>query len=164
MEVNSTLFQFLLIELIPSIIESSKSQNLSDNQINLKLELLGFKLGNKFNEIILFKLNESFTKTDTKVNLLDIMKFICKDFWKFVFQKQINNLKTNNRGTFILIDVNFKLFDNLNSNSLQFDNYVNYYLNFTNGILRGILHNFGYNCNVNNDVNFPTVNFNIETQ
>lgn len=28
---------------------------------------------------------------------LDIIKFICKDFWQAVLKKQIDNLKTNHR-------------------------------------------------------------------
>ena len=28
---------------------------------------------------------------------LDVVKFICKDFWIAVFKKQIDNLKTNHR-------------------------------------------------------------------
>ena len=30
---------------------------------------------------------------------LDIMKFICKDFWTCVFKKQIDNLRTNHQVT-----------------------------------------------------------------
>lgn len=28
---------------------------------------------------------------------LDVMKFICKDFWTCVFKKQIDNLRTNHQ-------------------------------------------------------------------
>lgn len=28
---------------------------------------------------------------------LDVIKFLCKEFWSKVFQKQIDNLKTNHR-------------------------------------------------------------------
>lgn len=28
---------------------------------------------------------------------MDIIKFICKDFWQAVFRKQVDNLKTNHR-------------------------------------------------------------------
>lgn len=30
---------------------------------------------------------------------LDVMKFICKDFWTCVFKKQIDNLRTNHQVT-----------------------------------------------------------------
>lgn len=28
---------------------------------------------------------------------LEIIKFLCKDFWQVVFKKQVDNLKTNHR-------------------------------------------------------------------
>ena len=39
---------------------------------------------------------------------LDCIKFVCKDLWMRVFRKQIDNLKTNHRGTFVLIDSRFQ--------------------------------------------------------
>jgi hypothetical protein len=36
-----------------------------------------------------------------------MIKFICKDLWLVVFRKQIDNLKTNHRGTFVLTDNKF---------------------------------------------------------
>ncbi|XLT36107.1 hypothetical protein HN873_067399, partial [Arachis hypogaea] len=38
---------------------------------------------------------------------LEAIKFICKDFWTELFKKQIDNLKTNHRGTFVLQDNKF---------------------------------------------------------
>lgn len=38
---------------------------------------------------------------------LDMIKFICKDLWTLLFRKQIDNLKTNHRGTFVLTDTRF---------------------------------------------------------
>lgn len=33
---------------------------------------------------------------------LEAFKFICKDFWTFAFKKQIDNLKTNHRGVYVM--------------------------------------------------------------
>lgn len=38
---------------------------------------------------------------------LDIIKFLCKDLWLVCFRKQIDNLKTNHRGVFVLTDNRF---------------------------------------------------------
>ncbi|KAJ0771267.1 putative transport protein particle (TRAPP) component [Helianthus annuus] len=38
---------------------------------------------------------------------LEAIKFICKNFWSLLFKKQIDNLKTNHRGTFVLQDDKF---------------------------------------------------------
>lgn len=42
--------------------------------------------------------------TDT----LDVIKFLCKDLWTMIFRKQIDNLKTNHRGIYVLTDNSFK--------------------------------------------------------
>ena len=34
--------------------------------------------------------------------------FVCKEFWPEVFKKRVDNLKTNNRGTFVLTDAHFR--------------------------------------------------------
>ena len=39
---------------------------------------------------------------------LDAIKFICKDLWILLFRKQIDNLKTNHRGVFVLTDTRFQ--------------------------------------------------------
>lgn len=38
---------------------------------------------------------------------LDVIKFLCKDLWLVCFRKQIDNLKTNHRGVFVLTDNRF---------------------------------------------------------
>jgi hypothetical protein len=39
---------------------------------------------------------------------LDSIKFVCKDLWPLLFRKQIDNLKTNHRGVFVLTDTRFQ--------------------------------------------------------
>lgn len=33
---------------------------------------------------------------------LEVVKFLCKDLWQAVFRKQVDNLKTNHRGVYVL--------------------------------------------------------------
>jgi trafficking protein particle complex subunit 6 len=49
---------------------------------------------------------------------LDIMKFICKEFWTEAFRKSIDNLRTNHRGTFVLRDTQFKWLTRLSQNMM----------------------------------------------
>lgn len=39
-----------------------------------------------------------------------MIKFICKDFWTEIFRKQIDNLRTNHKGVYVLADNKFRLF------------------------------------------------------
>ena len=50
---------------------------------------------------------------------LDTMKFICKDFWTAIYRKQIDNLRTNHQGVYVLQDNRFKLLTQI-SNSKQY--------------------------------------------
>jgi Transport protein particle (TRAPP) component len=43
-------------------------------------------------------------------DVLDKMKFLCKDFWIKIYMKSIDNLKTNHRGVYLLEDFLFKPF------------------------------------------------------
>ena len=53
---------------------------------------------------------------------LDNIKFICKDLWPLLFRKQIDNLKTNHRGVFVLTDQRFQPISRLiwRNSSLEF--------------------------------------------
>ena len=47
------------------------------------------------------------------------MKFICKDFWTAIYRKQIDNLRTNHQGVYVLQDNRFKFMTQI-SNSKQY--------------------------------------------
>ena len=54
------------------------------------LETMGFQVG--------CQLVERYSRNHAKFeDTLEIVKFLCKDFWIEVFRKQIDNLKTNHR-------------------------------------------------------------------
>lgn len=65
-----------------------------------RLDNLGFRVGQGLVER--FSANAPRPTTP-----LDMIKFVCKDLWQLVFRKQIDNLKTNHRGTFVLTDARF---------------------------------------------------------
>ncbi len=39
---------------------------------------------------------------------LEIIKFICKEFWQLVYKKQVDNLRTNHKGVYVLNDNKFR--------------------------------------------------------
>lgn len=39
---------------------------------------------------------------------LEVVKFVCKDLWIALYDKQIDNLRTNHRGAYVLLDNSFK--------------------------------------------------------
>ncbi|XP_068666540.1 uncharacterized protein [Aristolochia californica] len=65
-----------------------------------RIEAIGFQVGHQ--------LAERYTMERPRFSdHLEAIKFICKDFWSELFKKQIDNLKTNHRGTFVLQDNRF---------------------------------------------------------
>lgn len=44
---------------------------------------------------------------------LDIMKYICKDLWVTVYKKQIDNLRTNHQGVYVLHDNRFRFLSHM---------------------------------------------------
>ena len=59
-------------------------------QASRKIEAVGFQVGQR--------LAQRYTKDRQRLgDTLEIIKFICKDFWMEVYRKQIDKLQTNNR-------------------------------------------------------------------
>uniref|UniRef100_A0AAZ1Y090 Trafficking protein particle complex 6B n=1 Tax=Oreochromis aureus TaxID=47969 RepID=A0AAZ1Y090_OREAU len=98
-------FQLLHSEVIQYIYKSAEGETESGRNVT-KLENIGFRVGQG--------LIERLTKDTARFkDELDIMKFICKDFWTCVFKKQIDNLRTNHQGIYVLQDNKFGLLSHL---------------------------------------------------
>ncbi|KAI3637402.1 hypothetical protein MIR68_004051 [Amoeboaphelidium protococcarum] len=106
-----------------------------------RLDVLGFKVGSKMSTILS---NDKPKMAD----ILDIMKFICKEFWTTLYQKQIDNLKTNHKGVYVLQDNQFKPLQYISSmrQSADLMSQVAPYLAFPSGMIRGALKSLGVEC------------------
>ncbi|XP_076983007.1 trafficking protein particle complex subunit 6B isoform X1 [Tamandua tetradactyla] len=122
-----------------------------------KLENMGFRVGQG--------LIERFTKDTARFkDELDIMKFICKDFWTTVFKKQIDNLRTNHQGIYVLQDNKFRLLTQMSSGK-QYLEHASKYLAFTCGLIRGGLSNLGIKSIVTAEVSsMPACKFQVMIQ
>lgn len=95
---------------------------------------------------------------------MDTVKFICTDFWAAIFKKQIDNLRTNHQGTYVLQDNNFRMLTRISSGK-QYLEMAPRYVAFTCGIIRGALANLCINCLVTAEVqNMPLCKFHIQVQ
>ena len=75
------------------------------------------------------------------------MKYVCTNFWKYVFGKQVDNLRTNNSGTFIFIDESFKFIARLSCADPYSPAYVakvRCYEAYVIGLIKGALFNLGF--------------------
>ncbi|XP_003574081.1 trafficking protein particle complex subunit 6B [Brachypodium distachyon] len=134
-----------------------------------RIEAIGFQVGHQ--------LSERYTMDRPRFSdHLEAIKFICKDFWSELFKKQIDNLKTNHRGTFVLQDNHFPWLtrvsldpsmestDATESDSASLGDTAaqttTMLLYFPCGIIRGALTNLGITCAVSADMsNLPACSF-----
>ena len=79
------------MELVQMLLGSEPNPSTAQLQhAGRKLEAVGFQVGER--------LVERYTKERPRFSdTLEIIKFICKDFWFEVYRKQIDKLQTNNR-------------------------------------------------------------------
>ncbi|KAM8864045.1 trafficking protein particle complex subunit 6b isoform 2-T2 [Spinachia spinachia] len=150
-------FQFLHYEVLQYIYKSG-GHGETDNGRNIaKLENMGFRVGHG--------LMERLTKDTARFkDELDIMKFVCKDFWTCVFKKQIDNLRTNHQGIYVLQDNKFRLLSLLSAGK-QYLEQAPKYLAFTCGLVRGGLSNLGVKSIVTAEVSvMPACKFQIMIQ
>ncbi|KAM9631696.1 trafficking protein particle complex subunit 6A-like [Trichechus inunguis] len=76
---------------------------------------------------------------------LDALKFLCKDMWAAVFQKQMDGLRTNHQGTYVLQDNDFPILVRMASGLQYLEEAPKVwgFLAFTCGLLRGTLSTLG---------------------
>jgi hypothetical protein len=119
---------------------------------------------------------------------LDIIKFLCKDLWQLLFRKQIDNLKTNHRGIYVLTDNTFKPLTRMSFDTKKYDAAMQAayqaaaggdpalgrdansiaraqpFLYFPAGIIRGCLAALGIEASVNAETTgLPAATFQIRT-
>lgn len=159
---DEVLFEFLHMEIVSHVY---KEQQGSKGDMDSKerghcisvLESMGFRVGQG--------LIERLTRDSPSFkDELDIMKFVCKDFWTKVFRRQVDNLRTNHQGTYVLQDNKFALLTQL-SNGKQYLDQAPKYLAFSCGIVRGALSNLGLESVVTAEVSImPSCKFQVVIQ
>lgn len=128
------------------------------NNANLStLEYIGYSTG--------YRLTERLTREWPRFRFkddLETMKFICTDFWTSIYKKQIDNLRTNHQGIYVLQDNAFRFLVNI-SNSAQYLEDAPKFVAYTCGLLRGSLANLGINSTVTAEVqSMPSCKFHIQ--
>ncbi|XP_039261489.1 trafficking protein particle complex subunit 6b-like [Styela clava] len=154
-EATSSLFEFLHSEIIEYVYSSS--EDVASDKCISQLESMGYRVGQS--------IAEQLTRDSQRFkDELDIMKFICRDFWTAFYKKQVNNLRTNHQGVFVLQDNKFRLLTRM-STGKEFIEHAPKYLAFPCGLVRGALASLGINSIVTAEVVvMPAVKFQIMVQ
>ena len=125
--------------------------------------LSGFRVGRQ--------LVERYTQNRPRLGEhLDVIKFVCKEFWADLFGKTVDNLRTNHRGTFVLKDNNFRWVTRLSTNQQApgapaqpaATELAKDFLVLPCAIVRGALCHLGVDCSVSAEcTNLPACDFTI---
>ncbi|CAD5231358.1 unnamed protein product [Bursaphelenchus xylophilus] len=129
----------------------------AQGNVETRLEHMGYRVG--------YSLAERLSKDLPRLpGELESVKFICKEFWTNVFGKQVDNLRTNHQGTYVIQDNKFPFLTSF-SEGQQYLNEAILYLALPAGILRGALSNLGIETSVvgSSDA-LPIARFNVTVQ
>ncbi|KAK1414488.1 hypothetical protein QVD17_30234 [Tagetes erecta] len=166
-EVSESCMDSLLTEIVSSYC--NRFYATKPELAARRIEAIGYQVGHQ--------LTERYTIERPRFNdHLEAIKFICKDFWFELFKKQIDNLKTNHRGTFVLQDNKFRWLSRVSVDpsveisgaaqepSVMSENKsaqaTGLHLYFPCGIIRGALSTLGIPCAVTADIsNLPACSF-----
>ncbi|XP_066148806.1 trafficking protein particle complex subunit 6b [Euwallacea fornicatus] len=153
---DDILFDLLHSEIVAYSLQNADERDKKDEDLST-LEYIGFSTG--------YRIIERLTKELPRFkDELDTMKFICTDFWSAVYKKQIDNLRTNHQGVYVLQDNAFKFLNRL-SNGKQYLELAPRYVAFTCGVIRGSLANLSVQCLVTAEVqSLPSCKFHIQVQ
>ncbi|MCJ1406430.1 Trafficking protein particle complex subunit 33 [Ptychographa xylographoides] len=169
--LNTSCLDLLLIEIVPMAyrIAHDLSARSEDGRAVIdeeeqreaafrRLETLGYRVGQG--------LVERFSRDRPRfVDTLDVIKFICKDMWTLLYRKQIDNLKTNHRGVYVLTDNSFKPFSRMSMHSsVEAVTRAQPFLWFPCGVIRGALASMSINATVQAETSeLPGATFQIKT-
>ncbi|KAF2819147.1 trafficking protein particle complex subunit 6B [Ophiobolus disseminans] len=145
-----------------------------------RLEGLGYRVG--------LGVVERFSRSSPRPTTpLDCIKFLCKDLWTLLFRKQIDNLKTNHRGIYVLTDNTFKPLGRMSFDTKKYDAAIQNallaqtgdvalgrdantmarvqpFLYFPAGVIRGCLASLGITATVTAEcAGLPAATFQIRT-
>ncbi|RPA83822.1 transport protein particle component [Ascobolus immersus RN42] len=154
--LSSTLYDLLLIELPP--LCTSLSPDPSDLEaVYHRLSSIGHRVG--------LGLSEKFSRDRPRmVDTLEVIKFVCKELWGICWGKMVDGLKTNHRGTYVVTDNRFKVFERMSTERGVGVVDQAQYLWFPCGIIRGALANLGIEATVHAETTeMPIAVFKIET-
>jgi hypothetical protein len=134
--------------------KSAKERDANRKRAFEKLRAMGFTVGERLAQRA--TQNTPFLQTG-----MDMVKFLCKDFWILVFRKQITKLQTNYKGMYVLQDKEFRWTSRLSCVKHPSDE-AQLYTALACGLIQGALSNMTMSVTVRADTSkFPQCWFTV---
>ncbi|KAI0063244.1 TRAPP complex subunit trs33 [Artomyces pyxidatus] len=145
-----------------------------EESVRARLEAIGLHVGANITERLC---HDRLGFSDT----LDTIKFICKELWSTCWDKQVDNLRTNHRGVYVLQDNSFKPIARISSWESRADatrraklvespltlvdsdsDSAVQYVAMSAGTLRGSLARLGLQATIIPEINLPQCTFQVK--
>jgi trafficking protein particle complex subunit 6 len=155
-EVAESSLEFVLMEVVEYFLRGGGTRGFvapggtaassgTVMEVSSRLESLGFDVGTRLVER--YAMERERLEAD-----LDIVKFICKDFWEQTFKKQVDVLRTNHKGLYVLTDNNFRWLSRVSMAGTAHAGAPEDYLVFPCGLVCGALSRLGLKCRVTAEI------------
>ncbi|KLO17612.1 transport protein particle component [Schizopora paradoxa] len=127
--------------------KGSVEEDAAEEGLRTRLEAIGVHVGGNIAERLC---RERPRFTDT----LDAVKFVCKDIWSICWDKQVDNLRTNHRGVYVLQDNQFKPICRISSYEGQQDaqRRARTYVALPAGIIKGAFARLGFDASITPEI------------
>lgn len=93
--------ELLHAEFVAYLVRSHESGRLATEELHNKLESAGFAVGRRYAERLALA-------RERPIEVLDVVKFVCREFWQELHLKAVDKLQTNNKGVFVLQDFSYR--------------------------------------------------------
>ena len=134
--ICDSIFHMLTLESISYIL----NKKIENKQKVYEIEGLGAHLGERIANHLLN--NNNSTTSSAKMEVDEIMKFLGRDVWLFLFGKQISKLQTNRKGTFLIDCDEIKFHHLLITEKAGQEEILEIVLSFVAGVIKGVLSAF----------------------
>lgn len=129
----------------------------------IRMDAAGYKVGWSLAER-LSKDKPRFSKATP--DPLEVIKFICKDIWTAMYNKQADNLRTNHRGIYVIQDHSYRAFLRVSvpaGYEAEMDELCRKMVIFPSAVIRGALMNLGIQSIISVEIAIPQCTFQIRT-
>jgi len=138
LKIDESIFYYLVHGYLNMLYQND---NKDMNDKIFEIEKFGENLGRNINERVSVDLLEKLVRDKEKQDIknLEYIKFICKEFWIYLFGKNIDRLQTNHKGTFFLTDSYFRFLARVNAKKDDAKLYVAFCMKFVKALIRGAM-------------------------
>jgi hypothetical protein len=156
--VSLAIVELLHHEYVTYLLRHHDDGRFASEDLFAKLEHAGFSVGRRFAERLALQRDRV-----RPHEVLDVLKWVCREFWIELYQKQIDKLQTNNKGVFVLTDFNFRWQRYVSAPAGEDTKHMALkYLVYPCGLIRGALAACDVDAHVNADLSAtPRVIFHV---